>query len=543
MTRAADAASPPPVVVSADPALFADTCVELLARGGAVRFRAEGSSMAPAIRHGDVVTIAPIRPEAVRRGGIVLARRPGGLLVHRVVAVRRRADGRRDFVLRGDGKGGCDAPIDERDLLATVVAVTRNGRAIPVSGARARLRRIAGIAARFAVPLLRRPDRDPESLASPSSAAPLGDPPQRRLCRALTGPLTADTIADAAALWACAATDDVDVLFAARLLEAASPLPEDLRRRAEQRIADAQLRDLLRHRELCRISASFADSGIEFLLLKGAGLAATLYPEPHLRPSRDVDLLIDRASLDCAADALAQCGYRRMREPDGELARAQYHYVRADSQGLNHFVDLHWRVSDARAFGDALPFADAWGRSVPVPSVGPAARTLGDADALLLACIHRVAHHHDAPDLLWLWDIHLLAGRLAADECVRFIDRAGQARMRAVAARGLALAQDRFGTALPPEVLARLSQPGAMEPAARFIGGRARFLDVVRADLASVGRWGDRARLLREHLFPSRQYMRARYAGSPARLLPLAYLDRIVRGAPKWFRRRPDSLD
>lgn len=540
MIRAAEAAAVPAAVVSADGALFAETCAEILADGSAVRFSAEGSSMAPAIRHGDVVTIAPARAEAVRRGGIVLARRPGGLLVHRVVEIRRRADGRREFLLRGDGKGGCDAPLDERDLLGTVVAVSRHGRAIPFSGPRVRLRRHAGIFAGFVIRLLHRPDRGSESRASFPLSAPLGDSPARRLCRALTGVVTPATIADAAALWASAANDDVDVLFAARLLEAAGPLPGDLRRRAEQRIADAHLRDLLRHRELCRISAAFADAGIQVLLLKGAGLAATLYPAPHLRPSRDVDLFIDRASLDGAAGALAACGYRRMREPDGDLARAQYHYVRADSEGLNHFVDLHWRVSDARPFGDALPFADAWRRSVAVPSIGAAARTLGDTDALLLACIHRIAHHHDAPDLRWLLDIHLLAGRLAADEWMEFVDRAGVARMGAVVARGLALAQDRFGTVVPTGLITRLGRSATIEASARFIGGGARFVDVVRADLASVGRWADRARLLQEHLFPSRRYMRARYAGAPAWLLPLAYLDRIVRGAPKWFRRQPD---
>jgi hypothetical protein len=30
--------------------------------------------------------------------------------------------------------------------------------------------------------------------------------------------------------------------------------------------------------------------------------------------------------------------------------------------------------------------------------------------------------------------------------------------------------------------------------------------------------------------------MRERYPRWPAALLPLAYVDRIVRGAPKWFR-------
>jgi hypothetical protein len=53
--------------------------------------------------------------------------------------------------------------------------------------------------------------------------------------------------------------------------------------------------------------------------------------------------------------------------------------------------------------------------------------------------------------------------------------------------------------------------------------------------------WRKRFTLLREHLFPHPSYMRALYARTPRLLLPFAYVDRIVRGAPKWFRRPQQS--
>ena len=68
------------------------------------------------------------------------------------------------------------------------------------------------------------------------------------------------------------------------------------------------------------------------------------------------------------------------------------------------------------------------------------------------------------------------------------------------------------------------------------------MVDVVRADLAATG-WRNRARLAREHLFPPREYMRAIYSRWPAVLLPVAYLDRIVRGTPKWFQRPLHSAE
>jgi hypothetical protein len=63
----------------------------------------------------------------------------------------------------------------------------------------------------------------------------------------------------------------------------------------------------------------------------------------------------------------------------------------------------------------------------------------------------------------------------------------------------------------------------------------------LRADLTSVSGWR-MLRLLGERVVPSRQYMRALYPRWPRALLWLAYLDRLARGTPKWFRRpRPRS--
>lgn len=375
----------------------------------------------------------------------------------------------------------------------------------------------------------------------PAAAAANDHEVQSALCMLLSAGSLSGGLDEAAldALWEQARADDVDVLVAGPLLRSLEGRHPSLEQRLAQRLREAELRSLLRHRELCRVTAGFAGESVPVLLLKGAGLAYTVYPEPHLRPSRDIDLFIRHDSRTAAARALAGCNYSRMREPDGELAAAQAHYARSDAHGINHFIDLHWRVSNARVFEEVLGFDDAWAGSRLVPALEPAARTLGDEQALLLACVHRVAHHQDDPSLLWLWDIHLLAAQLGDREWEGFMERAATTGMRAVSARGLELARRRFGTPVRPEVLERLTAPGRAEPAARFLGGRLRFIDVVRADLAASRRWTERAALLREHLFPSRTYMHALYPRCPGVLLPLAYGDRLIRGAPKWWRRRP----
>lgn len=99
----------------------------LTARGASVRLPVRGSSMHPALREGDVVTVAPKGPEPVPVGAIVAAEAPasGGLVVHRVVG--RSATG---VLLRGDNAAEADGTLPEGAILGVVVKVERNGRVV-----------------------------------------------------------------------------------------------------------------------------------------------------------------------------------------------------------------------------------------------------------------------------------------------------------------------------------------------------------------------------------------------------------------------------
>jgi signal peptidase I len=117
---------------SLDPAdsAFADVVADLLRRGHSVRFRAKGGSMMPTIREGEAITVAPVAPDAIRRGDVVLYRSGQGVTAHRVVSVEQPAGGAPRFVTRGDASGSCDEPVEEAAVLGSVVAVERGGRIV-----------------------------------------------------------------------------------------------------------------------------------------------------------------------------------------------------------------------------------------------------------------------------------------------------------------------------------------------------------------------------------------------------------------------------
>jgi hypothetical protein len=349
-----------------------------------------------------------------------------------------------------------------------------------------------------------------------------------------SGDIPADDAVSLDEWWDEAAATDVEALLAAIVHRGGARVAEPARARAMARLREATARELARHEELRRIGDALAGGGIRALLLKGAGLAYTTYSDPRLRPGDDIDLFIARSELEGAESALSRAGYGRAVEPDAELASMQRHYLRAD--GGVHWVDLHWRVSNRHVFAGVLEFEECWRRSIPVPALSPAARTLGVVDALLLACVHRVAHHPGTPSLLWLYDVHLLARQLTPGDAEDLASLAERHDVRAVIRAGLDRARELFGTPLDGRLLDRL-RAGGDEPTARFVGALPTQAALLRSDLRSMRSTASRFGLLREHLLPSAAYMRARYPRWPALLLPLAYVHRAATGAPRWLRR------
>src|SRR3989442_9908103 len=109
--------------------MFNEITGELLRCGNRVRFRAVGASMQPTIEDGELITVAPVEPAAVKRGDILLYRGERGLIAHRLVGLRRSAKGEDvRYLLQGDASVDRDDPVQPEQVLGRVVAVRRGGR-------------------------------------------------------------------------------------------------------------------------------------------------------------------------------------------------------------------------------------------------------------------------------------------------------------------------------------------------------------------------------------------------------------------------------
>jgi hypothetical protein len=304
--------------------------------------------------------------------------------------------------------------------------------------------------------------------------------------------------------------------------------------RREEAAAEA-----IRRQDLVDLLAAFTARGIRALLLKGAQLAYTHYQQPWLRPRLDTDVLVAPSDRARADDAVRSMGYLPETHYSGDLVTHQFQYHRRNRYGLTDRVDLHWKIANPHVFADAFTFEELDAQSTPVPALGPDARGPSDAHALVLACIHRVAHHDNSERLIWLYDIHLLAGRATAACRAAVLELAATRRLRSVCARGVQHAQSRFATPLPGEWLEQLDgAAAASEPAAAFLQEGRRPVDTLLTDLRALAGWKPKLKLLRQHLIPPPAYMRQAYGFANPLFLPFTYTHRVVAGIGKWFRRR-----
>jgi hypothetical protein len=295
-------------------------------------------------------------------------------------------------------------------------------------------------------------------------------------------------------------------------------------------------RAAIRERDLATVARAFRAHGVEMVLVKGAALAYTCYADPWLRARTDTDVLVRRESVDAAAAALRDAGYSPSKSlSTGDLVSHQVAFERVDEHGGQHVIDVHWKIVNPQILANVMSFADVWSESREIHLRGSVIRVPASEWSLLLACVHRLAHHQAQERLIWLYDIQLLADALTPAGWERFTTIAAQRQVSAICADGLAAAIRLMDARIPTAVVSTLDDQGQQDPSRRYTVREQRRLDVLRDDLRQLD-WQDRVRLLREHAFPPASFMRSQYQVRSNVLLPLLYARRLIAGAYKWIR-------
>ncbi|MGO9899302.1 MAG: nucleotidyltransferase family protein [Solirubrobacteraceae bacterium] len=282
-----------------------------------------------------------------------------------------------------------------------------------------------------------------------------------------------------------------------------------------------------------RIVRALDAAQVPSLLLKGAALVESLYPDAAQREMLDIDVLVPKNQLRSGDAALAPLGYRQIsagvpqngerRHPAQELP---HHIPALVGEEQLVAVELHHHV--AIAGEGSFDMAGFWERSRTVPSTGH--RIPSPEDLLLHVCFHftrnrlggSAAHRNTGGALGQIADI----ARIVDGEQLDWDGLAERALAYGLGARVfLALfAARELGVAIPRPALTRM-WPAGFD---REIGRRLVDLRVLRA--------GDHlpVRSMRWMVAPSREVLSRGWNADPIAPLSLAraYLRRAGAHAP-----------
>jgi hypothetical protein len=351
----------------------------------------------------------------------------------------------------------------------------------------------------------------------------------------------ADSIAEDAVLEA-AADHDVEVLFRHVLIERGTwaAAPSRLRALLDGRTRDESVREMVRSRELSRVLSGLRNSGVEPLVIKGAALAHSHYRAPHLRPRYDTDLLVRKDDLQRACRTLVDMGFQRVNSVSREAVRTQWTFERRLEGGVMEYIDLHWAISNRPLFAGMMSFDELREDAIRLrlaDSVNEVRSTTADevtaiapstVHALLLACIHQIAHHNGWGKLIWLYDVRLLTNRLSNLERERFVDLAARKKISSLCREVLLRAAIVGCSADVPYWFNNVEKRA--EPSATYLDGVGTRWRSLLLDLRAVTGFGAKVGLVAGHAFPDSAYMRRAYGTSGALGLSAAYVRRLGLG-------------
>jgi hypothetical protein len=247
-------------------------------------------------------------------------------------------------------------------------------------------------------------------------SGPFAEPPIELQVRSILASLPDD---DDGLRRACLRVDDWSALFSAAHEHGVADLVVDGAQRAGVALPRAALEVATqRSRMNCvwndvlgdalrSVLRLLREAEIPAVVLKGPVLAARLYGERTVRPSTDLDLLVDPALLDAAGHTLRSLGYVVEGGRGGRFFRNHHHHVHALHPTLPA-LELHFDAY--RGFGTVLPAAPLLGRSMPCLLSGWSdARVLAPEDEFLYLAVHAASHRFQR--LIWLLDLKFLALR------------------------------------------------------------------------------------------------------------------------------------
>lgn len=208
-------------------------------------------------------------------------------------------------------------------------------------------------------------------------------------------------------------------------------------------------------KELGHIQSMFSDSGIRMISFKGVVLATETYGSLALRPSTDLDILIEPSRFNAVRDVLRTAGYQQAEKEDsGHLLRAVYRYTAQQVVFYRttpdvQVIDVHLNLMPP-GYYYKFEFNDLFKRSHTVTLGNSEIVSFQTEDLLQIMCYQGVKNRWER--LKHICDIDAIITSNPNMDWDQVRARAVKTRGEGTLFLGLYLSHALLGTALPTEI-------------------------------------------------------------------------------------------
>jgi hypothetical protein len=311
-------------------------------------------------------------------------------------------------------------------------------------------------------------------------------------------------------------------------------IPDDVQAGMKRAYLQATALALYRERTLKEILPVFEQAGVSVLVLKGAALAYYAYSDPALRQGSDIDLLIWPADVQRAGAVMEGLGYR-CRQKNFDVSSRRNHevvYMYATPSLKRPPVELHWNLFPFFMFNQQADLRPVFERSVTVDANGLPFKAMHPADALCYAATHMIYGHKAEIRLSWIMDIGMLCRKVESPQDWALLQSASVDYMARIALeRSFRMAQAWTGLQEPGESgdFSLWPQPSRKEVYFSSYYDTSNPVSGVLLALSVGGSFRGRLEEMRQHAFPPREVMRARYPELGDWPLALLYVRRWLK--------------
>ena len=238
-------------------------------------------------------------------------------------------------------------------------------------------------------------------------------------------------------------------------------IPDEIYTNLTNRILAGKKRALAFSNETVRISKLFSLHKIEIMPLKGPVLANSLYGDPGVRQSIDIDFLVHENNVDEAHKLLTEAGYRRIL-PDAKTGKQAAGFYRIFKKDFSYYhpekkipLELHWRLtSHSRLLDDDTLLWEDHVQTIfgNTPVIVPEKER-----TIVYLCLHGCLHQWFR--LFWLSDLAMV---LQTDniDWERVLEISKKYKLNHMVTAGFKLASIVFSVSFPEPLQIFITQPG-----------------------------------------------------------------------------------